>query len=236
MKLTPLLLSVALLAMAVARAESGDPFAPAGSGPGAESAPGGAFGDFCRANPSAAQPIGSTPLWFEALLVEIDGDKVPLQNDEPPTAEMLARGKLVLIEVRANSSASGGSIFLLDRAPDGRLLDRAERREVGTQIFIHLPPDGISAAIFARHTKLEAWVASGASPAQRVQQPVYATREINTLLTLGPKWLWLGGGVREEATRLAGGAAPTRKSALLMFCLLLPEDPTKSTAAAPSTQ
>lgn len=167
-------------------------------------------------------------MWLEYFITEVDGDQPAMDHMDLPAAAMVAQGKGMwgFVEARTNSSASGGSVYTMERAPDKRLLEAGERREIGTSVYVHFFPAAGDVALQVRNTKFEGWVdPNGGSSASQSVQPIYSSREITTKLTLGSEWICEGGLTRQQVSHLANGAEQVKKVSLMMFFRLPAEKP-----------
>ena len=235
MKLPQLLLSVGLAGLTFTHAQSApaivekDPFAPRqATASGSDGALGSGFVVFCRENPSEPGPVGEKPVWLEYCIADVADDQSSAKVENVPVADIVAQGKgeWGYIEARTNSSASGGSVYTMERAPDGRLLEANERREIGTNIYVHLFSAGDGrVSLQVCNTKFEGWVEVNRE--RPVQQPIYSSREITTKLTLATQWVILGGLTRSQMIRQANGAEQVIKMSSLMFIRLVSGKPVK---------
>jgi hypothetical protein len=161
------------------------------------------FNEFCRANPTAALPVGEQPVWVEWLVAE-----AAVLPDQP-TAAMLQTGRLVRQVTRLNRCAATEQWQLVDRAPDGSSLAAPQR--IGSALFTRLLPDKDGRVAMVYHSdwvRLSGWIKN----ASGLPEAVCERASHHSSLTLNPgEWVKLGGSSVERVTKTVSGEETTSK-------------------------
>lgn len=162
------------------------------------------FADFCRENPTLAQPVGEQPIWIEWLVA--DAPELP----EQPSAAMLQTGRLVLQVTRLNRCASTEQWQQVDRAPDGRMLAASTR--VGSALYTWVLPDGggrLALVVYCDLRRPSGW----AENAEGRPEALCVGGVSNASFTISPgQWLKFGMTGAERHTKTTDGKETRSKT------------------------